>query len=153
MLFSNHPNDIKTNKKPPKWRFLSGGSGWSRTSSVIRQQIYSLPRLSDSGARPISGASSGTRTRISSLEGLRTSPCTMLATNSKLYYYILKILKCKRLFYSAQPALCKSLNILFKPHRYMYINNPNKSTKNNKLKKQGSFNNEPCFIIIVLPIV
>ena len=31
----------------------SGGSGWIRTTSVIRQQIYSLPRLSNSGARPI----------------------------------------------------------------------------------------------------
>ena len=30
-----------------------GGSGWIRTTSVIRQQIYSLPRLSNSGARPI----------------------------------------------------------------------------------------------------
>ena len=31
-----------------------GGSGWIRTSSGLSQQIYSLPRLSNSGARPIS---------------------------------------------------------------------------------------------------
>ena len=29
-----------------------GGSGWIRTSSGLSQQIYSLPRLSNSGARP-----------------------------------------------------------------------------------------------------
>ena len=33
--------------------FISGGSGWIRTSSGLSQQIYSLPRLSNSGARPI----------------------------------------------------------------------------------------------------
>ena len=32
--------------------FISGGSGWIRTSSGLSQQIYSLPRLSNSGARP-----------------------------------------------------------------------------------------------------
>ena len=31
-----------------------GGSGWIRTTSGLSQQIYSLPRLSNSGARPIS---------------------------------------------------------------------------------------------------
>ena len=31
---------------------ISGGSGWIRTSSGLSQQIYSLPRLSNSGARP-----------------------------------------------------------------------------------------------------
>lgn len=31
---------------------FSGGSGWIRTSSGLSQQIYSLPRLSNSGARP-----------------------------------------------------------------------------------------------------
>ena len=30
-----------------------GGSGWIRTTSGLSQQIYSLPRLSNSGARPI----------------------------------------------------------------------------------------------------
>ena len=34
--------------------FYSGGSGWIRTTSGLSQQIYSLPRLSNSGARPIS---------------------------------------------------------------------------------------------------
>ena len=33
--------------------FYSGGSGWIRTTSGLSQQIYSLPRLSNSGARPI----------------------------------------------------------------------------------------------------
>ncbi len=32
---------------------IPGGSGWIRTSSGLSQQIYSLPRLSNSGARPI----------------------------------------------------------------------------------------------------
>ena len=114
-----------------------GGSGWIRTTSGLSQQIYSLPRLSNSGARPISfnflvraagnrayknttscvisnelmfasqgyptqlhltyslGAGSGTRTRISSLEGLHTSPCTMPATNSKPCDYILILPKRK----------------------------------------------------------
>ena len=85
-----------TQKQKPTKRSVCvfGGSGWIRTTSVVRQQIYSLPRLSNSGARPKlvtchtkplakRGAGSGTRTRISSLEGLRTSPCTMPATNSK----------------------------------------------------------------------
>ena len=78
--------------------FYFGGSGWIRTTSGLSQQIYSLPRLSNSGARPIPGASSGTRTRISSLEGLRTSPCTMLASNSKQVDYILIQIKIKILF-------------------------------------------------------
>ena len=59
---------------------------WERVESnhlSQRQQIYSLPRLSDSGARPklfthafatqIHGASRGNRTLISSLEGLHSS--------------------------------------------------------------------------------
>ena len=41
------------------------------------------------------GAGSGTRTRISSLEGLHTSPCTMPATNSKPCDYILILPKRK----------------------------------------------------------
>ncbi len=87
------PNTInqtrQKNKTTARVVIFFGGSGWIRTTSVVRQQIYSLPRLSNSGARPIPGASSGTRTRISSLEGLRTSPCTMLASNSKQTDYIL----------------------------------------------------------------
>ena len=31
---------------------ITGGSGWIRTTSGLSQQIYSLPRLSNSGARP-----------------------------------------------------------------------------------------------------
>ena len=109
----NHNHKIKN--APVGCIFYFGGSGWIRTTSVVRQQIYSLPRLSNSGARPellpifalakcglpcpppprlrrdtqfsnlatasvkISGAGSGNRTRISSLEGLHTSLCTMPA--------------------------------------------------------------------------
>ena len=41
------------NKNRPEWSVcVFGGSGWIRTTSVVRQQIYSLPRLSNSGARP-----------------------------------------------------------------------------------------------------
>ena len=75
------------NKNRPKWSVcVFGGSGWIRTTSGLSQQIYSLPRLSNSGARPelfLFGAGSGTRTRTSSLEGLRTSPCTMPAINPR----------------------------------------------------------------------
>ena len=82
------------NKNRPKWSVcVFGGSGWIRTTSGLSQQIYSLPRLSNSGARPelcrgfasakTDGAGSGTRTRTSSLEGLRTSPCTMPAINPR----------------------------------------------------------------------
>ena len=46
-----HPTKIKT--PPFGGIFISGGSGWIRTSSGLSQQIYSLPRLSNSGARPI----------------------------------------------------------------------------------------------------
>ena len=77
---------------------FSGGSGWIRTSSGLSQQIYSLPRLSNSGARPVLGAGSGNRTRISSLEGLHTSLCTMPATNSELSDYISNKNKIKPLF-------------------------------------------------------
>ena len=45
-----HPTKIKT--PPFGGIFISGGSGWIRTSSGLSQQIYSLPRLSNSGARP-----------------------------------------------------------------------------------------------------
>ena len=91
-----HPQKIK---KRPKGRFfISGGSGWIRTSSGLSQQIYSLPRLSNSGARPILGAGSGNRTRISSLEGLHTSLCTMPATKSKLNDYIINEIKIKTFF-------------------------------------------------------
>ena len=118
---STHPT-LQNKKRPKRVIFYFGGSGWIRTTSVVRQQIYSLPRLSNSGARPelfcppsrgkqrrpvfallrrgtqfsilaiasvkIGGAGSGTRTRISSLEGLRTSPCTMPATSSQCVHYI-----------------------------------------------------------------
>ena len=86
----------KNKKTDHKGRIFSGGSGWIRTSSGLSQQIYSLPRLSNSGARPILGAGSGNRTRISSLEGLHTSLCTMPATNSKPCDYILNKNKIKR---------------------------------------------------------
>ena len=39
-------------KKPRFVGCFNGGSGWIRTSSGLSQQIYSLPRLSNSGARP-----------------------------------------------------------------------------------------------------
>ena len=41
-------------KMPHPGHFYFGGSGWIRTTSGLSQQIYSLPRLSNSGARPIS---------------------------------------------------------------------------------------------------
>ena len=44
----------------------------------------------------IGGAGSGTRTRISSLEGLRTSPCTMPATSSQYANYIIYLIKIKQ---------------------------------------------------------
>ena len=78
---STHPT-LQNKKWPIRVIFYFGGSGWIRTTSGLSQQIYSLPRLSNSGARPelfLFGAGSGTRTRTSSLEGLRTSPCTMPA--------------------------------------------------------------------------
>ena len=120
--------------KPPDWVVIFfGGSGWIRTTSVVRQQIYSLPRLSNSGARPklnfdsfcpppprlrrdtefstlaiasvkIRGAGSGNRTRISSLEGLHTSLCTMPATNSKQSNYILLFPK-RKYFYQGDAIL------------------------------------------------
>ena len=71
------PNTInqtrQKNKTTARVVIFFGGSGWIRTTSVVRQQIYSLPRLSNSGARPIPGASRGNRTLISSLEGLHSS--------------------------------------------------------------------------------
>lgn len=101
---NRNPHFTKIKCPTQRGVFYYGGSGWIRTSSVIRQQIYSLPRLSNSGARPILfchfhglpyevpwtkyGAGSGNRTRISSLEGLHTSLCTMPATNSKPTDYI-----------------------------------------------------------------
>ena len=58
LRFSNFVKFAKQKEKPAQMPgFLSkftGGSGWIRTTSVVRQQIYSLPRLSNSGARPIS---------------------------------------------------------------------------------------------------
>ena len=124
------PTPISQKQKPTKRSVcVFGGSGWIRTTSGLSQQIYSLPRLSNSGARPellcppsrgkqrrpvfaslrrgtqfsilaiasvkIGGAGSGTRTRISSLEGLRTSPCTMPATSSQCTDYITYLPKCK----------------------------------------------------------
>ncbi len=102
--FSSQPaQTIK--KTDPTVGCFYGGSGWIRTSSGLSQQIYSLPRLSNSGARPIRpknknlffGAGSGNRTRISSLEGLHTSLCTMPATNSKPTDYIIYEIKIKHL--------------------------------------------------------
>ena len=50
--FSSHPSGTK--QKPTYSVGLCfGGSGWIRTTSGLSQQIYSLPRLSNSGARPI----------------------------------------------------------------------------------------------------
>lgn len=46
-------NSFRALKKPPDGGNITGGSGWIRTSSGLSQQIYSLPRLSNSGARPI----------------------------------------------------------------------------------------------------
>ena len=46
---------------------------------------------------PNLGAGSGNRTRISSLEGLHTSLCTMPATNSKPTDYIINEIKIKQL--------------------------------------------------------
>lgn len=58
-----HPLPLYKNKKRPKRSFsIFGGSGWIRTTSVVRQQIYSLPRLSNSGARPILVRAEGIRT-------------------------------------------------------------------------------------------
>ena len=49
--FSSQPaQTIK--KTDPTVGCFYGGSGWIRTSSGLSQQIYSLPRLSNSGARP-----------------------------------------------------------------------------------------------------
>ena len=47
-----HPTFQKQKSTPQGVFFISGGSGWIRTSSGLSQQIYSLPRLSNSGARP-----------------------------------------------------------------------------------------------------
>ena len=92
------PAQSTKQKHPMNGCFYFGGSGWIRTSSGLSQQIYSLPRLSNSGARPIYGAGSGNRTRISSLEGLHTSLCTMPATNCKRHHYIPFFPERKRLF-------------------------------------------------------
>ena len=92
------PPIAKNKNRPSRSVCVSGGSGWIRTSSGLSQQIYSLPRLSNSGARPILGAGSGNRTRISSLEGLHTSLCTMPATNSEPSDYIPNKNKIKPLF-------------------------------------------------------
>ena len=97
LWFSSQPT---TSLKRPTIKVgrFNGGSGWIRTSSGLSQQIYSLPRLSNSGARPILGAGSGNRTRISSLEGLHTSLCTMPATKSKPNDYIINEIKIKTFF-------------------------------------------------------
>ena len=58
----NHPGNqpyLHKQKTDHTWSVFIGGSGWIRTSSGLSQQIYSLPRLSNSGARPIFGAGSG----------------------------------------------------------------------------------------------
>ena len=56
LRFSNFVKFAKQKEKPAQMPgFLSkftGGSGWIRTTSGLSQQIYSLPRLSNSGARP-----------------------------------------------------------------------------------------------------
>ena len=95
---THKPRPQKQKNTPNGVFFISGGSGWIRTSSGLSQQIYSLPRLSNSGARPILGAGSGNRTRISSLEGLHTSLCTMPATKSKPSDYIINEIKIKIFF-------------------------------------------------------
>ena len=70
---------------------ISGGSGWIRTSSG-----FTVCPGSPTPAHAQSlGAGSGNRTRISSLEGLHTSLCTMPATNSKLNDYIINEIKIK----------------------------------------------------------
>ena len=43
---------VHKTKTPQKGCLCFGGSGWIRTTSGLSQQIYSLPRLSNSGARP-----------------------------------------------------------------------------------------------------
>ena len=48
---STHPT-LQNKKWPIRVIFYFGGSGWIRTTSGLSQQIYSLPRLSNSGARP-----------------------------------------------------------------------------------------------------
>lgn len=122
---------------PHSGHFYFGGSGWIRTTSGLSQQIYSLPRLSNSGARPIFippafakgfggqwifspcfaavkilGAGSGNRTRISSLEGLHTSLCTMPATNSKPCDYILNLPK-RKYFSQGHIRLSDSVDNIF----------------------------------------
>ena len=58
-----HPLPLYKNKKRPNRSFsIFGGSGWIRTTSVVRQQIYRLPRLTNSRARPILVRAEGTRT-------------------------------------------------------------------------------------------
>ena len=56
LRFSNFEKFAKQKEKPAQTPgFLikiTGGSGWIRTTSGLSQQIYSLPRLSNSGARP-----------------------------------------------------------------------------------------------------
>ena len=47
-----NPGHTTHKKNTPCGVIFSGGSGWIRTSSGLSQQIYSLPRLSNSGARP-----------------------------------------------------------------------------------------------------
>ena len=51
LIHKPRPAQIKNTGKPVF--FIYGGSGWIRTNSGLSQQIYSLPRLSNSGARPI----------------------------------------------------------------------------------------------------
>ena len=98
-----HPQPLIKTKTDQTGRFVFW---WVRVDSDhLRhsQQIYSLPRLSNSGAHPEliltchtkCGAGSGTRTRTSSLEGLRTSPCTMPAINQEQTDYILIYTKIK----------------------------------------------------------
>lgn len=56
LRFSNFKKFAKQKEKPVQLpgflMFFTGGSGWIRTTSGLSQQIYSLPRLSNSGARP-----------------------------------------------------------------------------------------------------
>ena len=125
LLFVEAPlTCLNQQKTPQKGCLCFGGSGWIRTTSGVSQQIYSLPRLSNSGARPelflsaysgfalakTDGAGSGTRTRISSLEGLRTSPCTTPAIIRKQGDYITHDKKIKRLFQSILSGLSAGNN-------------------------------------------
>ena len=103
-----HPNT--TTKNRPFGRFLFWW-GWVDSNHLSHKttdlqsapalQLRRTPNLLEEQKKKslvlhlILGASSGNRTRISSLEGLHTSLCTMPATNSKPCDYILNQIKIK----------------------------------------------------------